>query len=540
MAAQSAADRLRDRPLSRTALIGIAALLGGLYTLAFAPFQAVPFVFVAFSGLLWLLLQAPSIRSAALLGWAFGLGHFASSLYWIAHSFYVDADRFGALAIPAVLGLSAFLSLFPAFACAGAYRLGGSRGPALWLSFAGLWSSTEWLRGHIFTGFPWNLAGYVWTAFDEPLQAASVVGIYGLGLITIAAASLPALAFRGGLTGTSRWAVVSAACLAVGMLWLSGEVRLSRARTEPVEGVRLRLVQPNVPQRLKWRPDQREAILDRLAELSSKPARDRPTHVLWPETASPVMMLEDGDARRQAIRALPSGAILVTGTVRREVGAGGLTRFFNSVGVITSRGEVADVYDKVRLVPFGEYVPLRALIPFDKLTSGSTEFSVGARAAVLTAPGVVNFQPLICYEAIFPGHRPDGERPEWLLNLTNDAWFGDSPGPYQHFAMARVRAVERGLPLVRVANTGISAVVDAYGRVLARLPLNADGVLDAPLPAKLRNETFFVRYGNGPFLGMVGLTLLLAALTGWGNLYCKLKKMGAGREGVAGNERLWP
>lgn len=488
-------------------------LLGGLFTLAFAPFQLLPLAFVAFSGLLWLLSQARTWRAAAVLGLAFGLGHFASSLHWIGYSFFVDADRFGALGMPAVLGLSAFLAVFPALACAAAFRLSGGRGMTLWLVLTGLWSSAEWLRGQVFGGFPWNLAGYVWTVSEEPLQAASAFGIYGLSFITVAMASLPALAFRRRVSWRSRWGAIGGTGLAVAVLWVGGDVRLSLAAADQnVDGVRLRLVQPNIPQRLKWRPDQRQAIVNRLAELTAKSAPYRPTHVLWPETATPGLLLDDADALRQTTDLLPAGAMLVTGTVRRNSGAGGRPRLFNSVAAMTSTGEVIGIYDKVRLVPFGEYMPLRNILPFEKLTAGSTDFSPGNQAAVLTVPGAPAFRPMICYEAIFPGDWPASPtQPQWLLNLTNDAWFGDSPGPYQHFQMARVRAVERGLPLVRVANTGISAVVDPYGRVRAQLSLNTAGVLDAPLPRKLADGTLFGKAGNVPFFVMIGLSLLPAA-----------------------------
>lgn len=497
-------------------LIGItlAASLGGLLTLAFPPFQLVPMAFVALSGLLWLLWQERSTRSAALLGWVFGLGHFTTSLYWIGFSFYVDAEQFGTLAVPSILGLSAFLAAFPALACAGAHWLAGGRGPALWLAFTALWSAAEWVRGHVLSGFPWNLTGYVWTAAEAPLQVASAIGIYGLGFLTVAVACLPALALGRGASGKMRWAPLGAAGLAVVVLWLAGDARLHLASGQGyVEGVRLRLVQPNVPQRLKWRPDQRQAILDRLLGLTKRAAVDQPTHVLWPETAVPGRLLGDSTLRRRIAAALPSRAVLVTGTVRSEEGAGSRPRVFNSIAAIDSAGNTVGVYDKVRLVPFGEYVPLSDILPFVKMTAGPIDFAPGEEASTLTVPGAPAFQPLICYESIFPGNRPgSGDAPEWLLNLTNDAWFGESSGPYQHFEMSRVRAIERGLPLVRVANTGISAVIDPYGRVLAQLPLAAEGAMDARLPQKIEGETLFAQVGNVPFFAMIGLSFLSALL----------------------------
>lgn len=504
----------------------IAILLGALLTLAFAPFQIVPLAFVAFSGLLWLLQQGRTLRSAAVFGWAFGLGHFVSSLYWIGYSFFVNASPLGALAaIPAVLGLSALLALFPTLACITTFRLSSGRGVTLWLAFSGLWSSAEWIRGHVFSGFPWNLAGYVWSAAEQPLQTVSFIGIYGLSFITVAVASLPALAFRYGVSWRSRWGAIGATFFAVTILWLAGDVRLSLSATDQnVDAVRLRLVQPNIPQSLKWRQDQRQAIINRLEELSAKPAPEQPTHILWPETATPFMLLEEENARRQSTNWLPAGTVLVTGIVRQEAAVGGSPHLFNSIAALTSTGEVVDVYDKVRLVPFGEYMPLRNILPFEKFTAGSTDFSPGNKPAVMTTPGAPAFRPMICYESIFPGDWPrSAVQPKWMLNLTNDAWFGDSAGPYQHFQMARVRAVERGLPLVRVANTGISSVIDANGRVRGKLALNTGGVLDARLPRKLSNGTFFGKVGNVPFFIMVGLSLLQVALV---RLQCRSDRCG--------------
>jgi apolipoprotein N-acyltransferase len=492
--------------------LALALLLGGLLTLAFPPFKFLPLAFLSLSGLLWLLFSAHSMRAAGLLGWAFGLGHFATSLYWIGYSFYVDADRFGALAVPSVLGLSAFLAMFPAVASAAARWLGGSREPALWLAFTALWSAGEWIRGHVLSGFPWNLTGYVWTVTDAPLQAAAAVGIYGLSFLTVAMASLPALALRRGIAAKHRWAALGAAALSIVALWIAGDVRLALAQAdESVEHVSLRLVQPNVPQHLKWQPDQRETILERLLRLSGKAATREPALVLWPETAVPGLIMDDEDLRRRIAKALPPGAVLVTGTVRREDVSSLRSRVFNSVVAMAGSGEIIGLYDKVRLVPFGEYVPLQDVLPFVKMTAGPIDFSPGEEATTLAVPGAPPLQPLICYESIFPGNRPPPEdRPAWLLNLTNDAWFGDSAGPYQHFEMARVRAIESGLPLIRVANTGISAVVDAYGRVRARLPLNTEGTLDAELPKVIPDETFFVKAGNVPFFAMIGTALLLA------------------------------
>jgi apolipoprotein N-acyltransferase len=382
--------------------------------------------------------------------------------------------------------------------------------------FCGSWSLAEWLRGHLLSGFPWNLAGYIWTVADEPLQAASVVGIYGLSFATVALCSLPALALRTGARSFWRSKPLAAATLGLLMLWGFGVARLHNAEDRSVPGVLLRLVQPNVPQELKWKQDQREAILRRYVDLSAQPANRQPTYVIWPESAVPFLLLEGEQLRREiAERVQPEQGVLM-GAVRRVVGAGERTYYFNSVLAIDTAGEVVATYDKVRLVPFGEYMPFQGLIPLQKLTAGKVDFSSGPGPRTNVSPGLLPFQPLVCYEAIFPDDQPSGElRPEWLLNVTNDAWFGDSAGPYQHFQMARVRAVERGIPLVRAANTGVSAVIDAYGRVRTSLPLNTEGILDAALPQALAERTFYARAGNVVFFVMMTGSLLLGVLAQW-------------------------
>lgn len=472
----------------------LAAMLFGLAaTLTLSPFYFLPLLPVAFCGLYWLLVAVPSRRRAALDGWWFGVGMFASGLYWIANALLVDAEKFGWLVPIAAVGISGGLALFPALAAAVFFRfrrLGGFRG--VWL-FALLWSAEEWLRGHLLTGFPWNLTGYAWSFSDTTLQLYSFLGVYLTGLLSVVLALLPA-AFIVGDRITRR----ACALYAAGFLLLLGlgYQRVADAPHAFVPGVMLRLVQPAIAQSLKWDPDYQAEGLQKIATLSMSAGREQVTHVIWPESAMP-FPFNSGDVWAKRLAELvPPGGVLMTGTTRftGSRDAGNL-QVYNSVQAVDGSGEVVMRYDKAQLVPFGEFVPLRSVLPLEKITPGTLDFSRGEAGRSYKVGAAPPFRPLICYESIFPA-LAEGAYPAWLLNVTNDAWFGDSTGPRQHFEMARARAVEQGVPLVRVANTGISAVVDGYGRILRELPLGATGVIDAPLPEAASHPAFFAQYGD--------------------------------------------
>ncbi len=483
---------------------GLALLLGALAAAAQPPLLLVPLLVPAFVGLVWMIDGTARPRAAFALGWWFGVGYFAAGLYWIGLSMLVDAARYAWMIPFAVGGIAAGLALFIGLV-AYAVRRSGATGAGRVLVLAAAWTAAEGVRGWILTGFPWNLVGQVWTVSDVMIQAAAVIGTYGLGLLTVLAAAMPAVLGDGGTAPGRRRAAVLLATLPLGLVAAGGALRLAAADAATVPGVRLRIVQPNVPQRLKWAPDRRAANVRQLLEMSR--GGDGITHVVWPETAVPYLLASEPRIRAAIAAVVPPGGSVVTGAVRR-VGEG---RLANSLLAIDGRGNVAAVYDKAHLVPFGEYVPFRSILPIEKIVPNRGDFVPGPGRRTLTLAGLPPFSPLICFEAIFPAAVTDESAPpEWLLNITNDAWFGTSSGPYQHFAASRLRAVEEGLPLVRAANTGISGVVDAYGRVTARLGLGETGVLDVDLPAALAGRTPFARYGNAPAWGLA----LLSALAG--------------------------
>ncbi len=458
-----------------------AAALGALAATAFPPLHLVPVLWLAFPGLLLLAGSRERPRGALLVGWAWGFGHFVAGLYWISNALLTEADRFAWLVPLAVPGISAVLALFVAVPVVLA-RYWPEGWPRV-LAFAGLWTLGEIARGYLLTGFPWNLLGTVWAFGALPVQGAAWIGTHGLSALTVVLACLPLV------WGRLSWAV-GAAVLAGGAAF--GLVRL--AAEEPPPGpTTIRVVQGNIAQAHKWRDDLRIAHFRRYLGLTANvpPAEpgEGPMVVIWPETASPYMLDNDATARALAAGALPEQALLIAGSVRIERGAQGAepqVRVWNSLLAIDRSASVIGLYDKHHLVPFGEYVPLRSVLPIETVVPGNLDFSAGPGPRTLALPGtgVPPFSPLICYEVIFPGNVvAPGERPAWLLNLTNDAWFGVSSGPYQHLASARMRAVEEGLPLVRAANTGVSAVFDARGRTVASLGLNQTGVIAAPLPA---------------------------------------------------------
>jgi apolipoprotein N-acyltransferase len=492
----------------------LAFVLGLAATGALPPLHIWPLLIPAFSGLLWLTEDAKRPRQAFAVGWWFGFGYFVAGLYWIANAFLVEPEQFGWLAPIAVLGLSGYLAMFTA-AAAFFTRLTGFRGISAVLVLAASWTAFEWARGWVLTGFPWNMIGTAWAFSDSMIQITSLVGTLGLTLITVIAAAMPATLADPGRKGRLGIVGIAAASLAMVLVYAGGSIRLSEAGVaQMVPGVQLRLVQPNIPQ---WAKLQRALLDVHLADhlhLALEAADPPPTHIIWGETAAAFFLADDAGRRERVAEATPPEGLTIVGTLRQPP-EGQEFQVWNSLIVVNSGGSVVDYYDKAYLVPLGEYVPLRnvlGILGIGKLTAGTIDFSRGPGRRTLNLPGLPPVSPLICYEVIFPGNVTErSDRPQWLLNLTNDAWYGLSSGPYQHFAAARLRAVEEGLPLVRVANTGISGIVDPYGRIIGQLGLSERGVVDGPLPMALASETFYARLGNAGGL----LLAAVAALAGW-------------------------
>jgi apolipoprotein N-acyltransferase len=485
--------------LKRWRAAGAAFVAGALAALAMPPLHWLPLAVVGVVVFVWLWDTAPSPRSALLRGWAWGTGHFAVGSYWIVEAFFVPPAEYGPLGPPIVIGLAALLGFFPGLAAGGAKWaaarwsfLGGRYRRLLLLAIA--WTLAEWVRGHLFTGYSWNPLGHVW-AFATPLvQSAALFGVYGLGLFTFMVLAAPVAGWRASIL----------ALVVVGGAGFAGQSLMA-----PVDsaagGPLVRIVQPNTPQAEKWRPENRARQLATLVEMSRRPGFDKLAAVIWPETAPPFIVEPGSPSLELMSRAVPPGGYLLTGAARgtgnRDEGV------WNSLLVIDSAGAIVATYDKVHLVPLGEYIPFhKQLAPVSGLI-GRGSFEEGLSRVTLELPRLPSFSPIICYEVIFPAAvTGPGARPRWLLNVTNDAWFGLSSGPYQHLASARMRSIEEGLPMIRAANTGVSAVIDAYGRVLAALDMQQDGIIDHQIPAA-REPTPYGRWGDGVLLGL----LLVAA-----------------------------
>ena len=497
--------------------LAAAAFFGALSAAALPPVHAVPVLLVAFPALLWQLDGAERWRSAASTGWAFGFGHFLAGLYWVGAAFLVDPDRHAAMAPFAVFGLAAGMGLFPMLAAVALHRAGLRRraGAARVFLFAGLWLGAEWLRSWVLTGFPWNLIGTVWAFSDTMLQPAALAGVWGLSWITVVAASAPA-ALVAPTARSGRW-LCGAAVSVLAVLAVWGSSRLGGAPPvgeDAVPDVKLRLVQPNIRQSLKWREGFREGHVADQMRLGLRPGFEEVTHVIWAETAVPFNLSQEAALRRDMAAAVPAEGLLIAGAPR-SVRAAGQRRLWNALHAMDRDGEIVATYDKASLVPFGEYMPLRSLPGLAKLTAGGTDFSPGPGPVTLSLPGLPAVAPLICYEVIFPDRGfGQGERPQWMLTITNDAWFGITSGPHQHFASARLRAVEQGLPLVRVANSGISGVVDGLGRVWQSLGLEERGIIDSALPKGLAAPTPYAALGKGSVLILM-LASLAAGSLGW-------------------------
>jgi apolipoprotein N-acyltransferase len=503
----------------------IALVAGALSALAMAPFNAWPVLLLTFPVAVWLIDGAGAgrlrgIPAAAMAGWWFGLGYFVPGLYWIGNAFLVDAPTFGWLLPFAVLGLPAYLALFTALGFALA-RLMWTGDALRVISLAASLTLAEWLRGHALTGFPWNAFGY---ALAEPLalaQTGSLIGLWGMTFLAVAIFASPAVLIDGVSRGRKPWIAPALAFALLGAMAIFGAIRLNMHPTELRENVRLRIMQPNLQQDVKFNYSAKAEVMKKYLALSDRASGPQSTGVrdvnvlIWPESAFPFFLTREADAMAQIADFLPKGTVLITGSVRAPDAPPGMrvTRAYNSIYVIDHDGNVQSVYDKLNLVPFGEFLPFQDLlekIGLEQLTRLQGGFIAGTRRRMLEIPGAPRALPLICYEIIFPGDIVNrNERPSWIINLTNDGWFGISTGPYQHLQQARLRAIEQGLPVIRAANTGISAVIDPLGRIVARLGLGLEGVLDSNLPSAIP-PTLYARTGDIPTAIVVAAALMLA------------------------------
>jgi apolipoprotein N-acyltransferase len=520
--------------LSRKGRLFLAFLAGIAAAPAMPPADAVPLLFLSLPLLLLLLRRAGGRGEAFALGWMWGFGFLLIGLYWVCFSMGSDIARYWWFIPIAATALPAGLAIFYGLAGLGFRLIPWRRGIGEALGLAALLSDMEWLRGHVLTGFPWHLAGTAWEGVPPLLQLCAATGIYGLSLLTLIAACLVACLAMREVPLRRAGAALGAAALVLGAVFVWGALRLAAHPAAMEPGVRLRLVQPNIPPIVKWDEAEQAANMENLIELSRAPGLEGITAVVWPETAIGGGALGAADTARILARwpeaaeraglapgnayyeyrlapmAAPKDGLLLAGELRWEEDGSG-ERFYNSLSIYTPDGHRPAVYDKHHLVPFGEVTPFRWLPPVAALAASVGDFTPGPGPRVIGAGRVPGFLPLICYEGIFPqdARPPEGPRPSFLLNATNDAWFGRTAGPHQHFALERLRAVEQGLPMVRVANTGISGMIDPLGRVTARLELGERGTLDLDLPARLEALTPYARFGDAVYAGLLMICALL-------------------------------
>ena len=490
-----------------------ALLCGVLLALALPPFFQFWAVFVAFSGAIWLCVQAgDNKKNLTAIGYWFGFGFFACGFYWIGNALLVDAAATGFL-YPVVLLLNgAFFGLFtilPFWATAAGKN---TLSKLLW--FTAVWFlSTEWLRSFLLTGFPWNPISSVLAFRPALLQTLAFIGTYGLSMVVIFFAALPVFWL---IKPTKKRLILPIIAVGFfGILWEYGTYIIAGADHFPDgESVMVRLVQPNIPQTLKWNKQVADANFQDYINLSLAKDNHHIDFVLWGETASPFDLTAD-NAHRQRIRAaVPRHGYLITGLLRRQFE---FDKFvpYNSLAVLNKKGQVLNLYDKSHLVPFGEYIPWRNYFPqwVRPLTNNVAEFGRGEQFKTITIDGYPEFAPLICYEVIFSDDVVRKvNKPQWMIVLTNDGWYGNSAGPHQHLVAAQMRAVEEGMTVVRSANSGISAVITPYGQIPAKIGLGKRGIKDAAVKLNLAHDTLFGQYGNAIPLGMAAAMIFLAWL----------------------------
>lgn len=498
----------------------VAMLAGAVAVLGQAPYDFPAACFVAFPILVWLLDGSAAamrpglwglLKPSFLTGYWFGFGYFLAGLWWIGGAVLVEADAF-AWALPfAVLGIPLVLAVFYGIACA-ISRLVWSDGLGRIFALAFGFGVAEWLRSFVLTGFPWNSIGYAAMPVPVLMQSVEMVGLLGMNMLAVFVFAAPALlvSARGATVGMMLAAAIAA--LHIGY----GYYRMSMPAADLIARLSVRLVQPNVDMAEKWDPKVRERIFRSLLELSSQaPEKGEavPQLIVWPETSVPYIFSENPAALAAIGDMLKPGQTLIAGAVREEGASADSARFYNSVIEIDDSGQIIDAADKIHLVPFGEYLPfdeIFASLGIRQLISGPMAFAAGTERHTLSVPGGVKVVPYICYEAIFPDLMPPAGSSGVLLNVTNDAWFGETPGPYQHLRQAQIRTVETRMPLIRAANTGISAKIDANGTLTRGLALGVAGVIDTVVDVPAQRFDWLGPYRLYVEFGLLAAFLVLA------------------------------
>jgi len=465
----------------------VASFLFGVMTaFAFPPFNIIPVLWFSFPALFLLLQNAKNkTKQMFFIGWCFSFGLLIVSLYWIAGALFVDIKSYW-WALPfAVAGLPAILALFYGASVLILRFYGMEKISSVFL-LAFCWFLADMARSYLFTGFPWDITGYVWGNSLAILQSTRFIGINGLTLLTLLFSVLPATFF---VVKDKRTAstMMFIGVILLSIVYIGGAIRLSKASYEVVDNVRVRLVQPYTDQSIKWDPQKRADNFEDLVRITFNPkGLNEITHFIWPETATSYYLTEEDSMRKYLADLMPVSSVLITGIVRRKFHEKKKTDYYNSLIAINDKGMVIAGYDKHHLVPFGEYIPFSKYLHIPLISEMIDGFTAGDGVRTIRVPNFPSFSPLICYEAIFSGDVVEKEDPPKLLvNVTNDAWYDGTIGPLQHFVISRVRAIEEGLPMIRVSNRGYTVILDGYGRIWSKANINESGYIDSDLPKQI-------------------------------------------------------
>lgn len=507
--------------VKRALFYSVAILCGIIGAYAMAPNYIWPAMFIGLSGFYYLYATAKTNKSAAFIAFLFGIGYHVTGLYWIGNALLVEGNEFRWVWPISVIGLPTLLSLFIAGFAYIAKRFSDPYKISGFLIFAIALSLSEWVRGHIFSGFPWNLYGHMWINTPPILQAVSIFGMFTVTTLTLLWCALPAHLYLSPHNKISKLVLSVTIITSFAGLYVWGAQRLNNNPTQYNTDVNIRVVQPNIIQDEKWESHRLLGHFKTLLSLSQPPkailnSPNKRTYILWPESALAPSFINNapiGSAIAETLSKFPHETYLITGALRSEKDQTyDRLNYFNSMVVFNQKAEIISVYDKSHLVPLGEYIPFQDYIPIGPVVSFSG-FKPGTGTQTITLPPGDKMTPLICYEVIFPFMAKGGkERSDFILNSTNDGWYGNSAGPYQHFAQTIIRAVEHGTPIVRSANTGISGIIDPYGRIISNLAIGQRATINHPMPKPTNNITLYNKYGDVTFFVILILLLCAAAI----------------------------
>ncbi len=474
-------------------------LLGSISSSGFAPLGFFFLTILSYSYSISLITKTNTKNSAFILGFLFGLGHHIFSLYWIAISFELGNAGGYIAGIIAVIFLAVFLSFFTALAFFLIRTLNIKLGLTCYvISITLILSCLDWIKGNILWSFPWLPISAIWSFSEITLFPFSLLGTWGYSFITYA---LITGVFFLNIKAKYSLLLFSPFIFVIGLYFFEKKPVLQTEKQ-----LNIRLVQPNISQKEKWNPDNQNKNFNKLIELSRKKGFEKIDLIIWPETSLNIDLNSEGKKERIFRHFVNNTNSVIVGAIRKEY-LNNKMKIYNSLLLFNAESKTILVHDKAKLVPFGEFIPLKKLLKLEKLTNGNKDFSKGGNVEPIKIKKGLSFLPLICYEVIFPNLVKNNQKYNFIVNITNDGWYGYSFGPFQHLALARIRAVEEGKTLLRVANTGISAVISYNGNIIASLDLNKKGIIDKNIKL-IEKQTLYKKYGDSLFYGLIGVLCL--------------------------------